>query len=398
MVASPSVLVVGAGVAGSTVAWCLARANWRVTVVERAAALRSSGAPVDVRGPAVPVVERMGVLPRLRAAATRTTRLEFVDDRGRCFGAIPQQWGAGTEIELSRGDLTAALAAAGADDVERCFGDTVVALHDDGDGVDVEFAHAARRRFDLVIGADGVHSRVRELVFGPESRFVEHLGFFVATLTLDEPAAHPDAVLLHSIPGRSVAVHPATERSLVAFFFRGPALPDLDHRAIDRHKRLVTAAFAGGGWRVPELLDRVHTADDLYFDAVSRVRTGAWSRGRVALLGDAASCASLLGDGSSMAIAGAAVLADALAAHPHPATALRAYEAAHRPLVEARQRGVGPSAALLVPATRGGLAARNLALRLMPLGASQAALRRWTAGDPAAPATPSAAPFAPAAS
>src|SRR4051812_9033778 len=126
MAASSSVLVVGAGVAGSTAAWCLARTGWRVTVVERAAALRSSGAPVDVCGPAVPVVEGMGVLPRLRAAATRTTRLEFVDDRGRCFGAIPQQSGAGTEIELPRGDLVAALAAAGADDVERRFGDTVV--------------------------------------------------------------------------------------------------------------------------------------------------------------------------------------------------------------------------------------------------------------------------------
>lgn len=390
MTASPrSVLVVGAGVAGSTVAYGLARNGWRPTVVERAGGLRSSGAPVDVRGPAVPVVERMGVLPRLRAAATRATRLDFVDGRGRRIGSIPQRSGAGTEVELARGDLAAILADACRDDVEFCFDDTVASLADDGHGVDVAFERAAPRRFDLVIGADGVHSRVRALAFGPESRFVRHLGLYVATLTLDGPAADPHTVVMHNTPGRSVTVHPATGRSLAAFIFRSPYLPDLDHRDVARHKRLVVAAYAGGGWRLPELLDRVHTADDLYFDAVSQVRMDGWSRGRIGLLGDAATCASLLGDGSSTAIAGAAVLAEALAAHPDDsAAALRAYEATHRALVESRQRAVRPGAAFLVPATGGGLGARNLAVRLVPAGAAQKVMGGW-GGEAAAPPRPS---------
>ena len=390
---SRTVLVVGAGVAGSTAAYWLARNGWRPTVVERSAGLRSSGAPVDVRGPAVPVVERMGVLPRLRAAATSATRLDFVDDRGRRIGSIPQQSGAGTEIELPRGDLAAALADTCRDAVDFRFDETVVGLADDGHGVDVVFERGAPRRFDLVLGADGLHSRVRRLAFGPEPRFVRHLGLYVATLTLDGPVADPHTVVMHNTPGRSVAVHPATGRALVAFIFRSPHLSDLDHRDVDRHRRLVVAAYAGGGWRIPELLDRVQTADDLYFDAVSQVRLDSWSRGRVGLLGDAATCASLLGDGSSMAIAGAATLADALAARADDVTAaLRAYETRHRPLVESRQRAVGAGAAFLVPATRGGLTARNLAVRLVPTGAAQEVLRRW-----APPPAPDRAPSSPVA-
>jgi 2-polyprenyl-6-methoxyphenol hydroxylase-like FAD-dependent oxidoreductase len=189
---------------------------------------------------------------------------------------------------------------------------------------------------------------------------------YVATLVLDGTADDPSTVLMHNSPGRSVTVHPVTGRSLAAFIFRSPPAPGLDHRDLERCKRVVLAAYAGGGWRLPELLDRVYAAEDLYFDAVSQVRLAAWSRGRVGLLGDAATCASLLGDGSSMAIAGAATLADALASGPDVAVALGGYEAAHRRLVESRQRAVVPGAAFLVPATRAGLTARNLALRLVP--------------------------------
>jgi 2-polyprenyl-6-methoxyphenol hydroxylase-like FAD-dependent oxidoreductase len=216
-----------------------------------------------------------------------------------------------------------------------------------------------------VVGTDGLHSAVRGLVFGPDAEFVRHLGLYVATLPLDRPATDPTTVVMHNTPGRSASVHPVRGNALAAFIFRSPAVPGLGHHDTERHRQIVLDAYAGGGWQLPDLLDRVRTADDLYFDSVSQVRLPTWSRGRVALLGDSASCVSLFGDGSSLAMTGAATLAEALAATPDDhAAAFHAYEARHRALVTPRQRSHVLASALLVPGTRGGLAVRNLAARL----------------------------------
>jgi 2-polyprenyl-6-methoxyphenol hydroxylase-like FAD-dependent oxidoreductase len=377
-----TVLVIGAGVAGSTAAHWLARHGMTVTVVERAAGARSSGSPVDVRGPAFSVVERMGVLPRLRAAATRAARLYAVVGDGRRIGWVPTQRSDG--IEIPRADLAAALAETSRDAAEFVYGDTVVSLNDDGSGVDVTFAHAAPRRFVLVVGADGLQSRVRELVFG--TGFIQHMGLYVATVELAGAVEDDRAVLIHNTPGRSATVHPATGHGIAAFIFRSPEVAGLNHRDTARQRELVVAAYAGMGWRVPELLERIRTADDFYFDSVGRVRLDRWSSGRVVLLGDAASCVSLLGEGSSLAIAGGATLADALAAHHNdPATALRVYEERHRRLVIPRQRGVVPASHLLVPATPAGILARNTAMRLWPLidGGRRVLSRRGATQSPA---------------
>jgi 2-polyprenyl-6-methoxyphenol hydroxylase-like FAD-dependent oxidoreductase len=354
-----TVLLVGAGVAGSTAAYWLARLGMAVTVVERAGTDRSSGSPVDVRGPAYGVAERMGVLPQLRAAATRATGISAVDEHGHRIGWAPIQLGNG--IEIPRSDLAAILADAGRDVAEYRYGDTVTGLTDNGSGVDVTFERAEPGRFDLVVGADGLHSRVRELAFG--TGFIEHMGLYVATVDLAEDI-DGHTVLIHNAPGRAVAVHPATGRGIAAFIFRSPQIAGLDHRDGDRHREVVGATYAGMGWRVPELLQRVRTADDIYFDSVSRVRMDRWSAGRVVLLGDAASCVSLFGEGSSLAIAGAATLAHALHRHD-PATALRAYEEEHRRRVMPRQRWMGAGSRVIVPATAAGIVARNAALRLM---------------------------------
>ena len=356
-----TVLVVGAGVAGSTAAYWLARNGMAVTVVEQAAGGRSSGSPVDVRGPAYGVAERMGVLPRMRAAATRATRFSAVDDRGRRIGWVPMQLGDG--VEIPRSDLAAILADAGRDNADYVYSDTVVSLTDDGNGVDATFEHAAPRRFDLVIGADGLHSRVRELVFG--TGFVKYMGLYVATVDLAGAVDDERTVLIRNTPGRAAAVHPASGRGIAAFIFRSDEITALDHRDVARQRDVVATAYAGIGWRVPELVERVRTADDMYFDSVSRVRMDRWSRGRITLLGDAASCLSLFGEGSSLAIAGGAALADAVAAHrDDPATALAAYERTHRKLVTPRQRWMGAGSRLIVPATAGGILARNTAMRL----------------------------------
>jgi 2-polyprenyl-6-methoxyphenol hydroxylase-like FAD-dependent oxidoreductase len=362
-----TVLISGAGVAGPTLAYWLTRYGFQPTVVERSAGQRSSGNPVDVRGEAMDVAARMGVLPRLREVATSVSGLAFVTASGRRIGQVPAGKPDGTEVEVPRAELAAILYDAAREQAEFVFDDSITALHQDADGVDVTFAKGTPRRFDLVVGADGLHSAVRRMAFGPESAYVRHLGMYVATLQLGYRAADPGTVLMYNMPGRSVSVHPVNGNAMAAFIFRGAAIPGLDNRDTAACKQIVLDAYRGGGWEVPSLLDRVRAADDLYFDSVSRVRLPTWSQGRVALLGDAASCMSLFGNGSSLAITGAATLARALDATPDDhATAFRAYEAEHRVRVRPTQRGRLIAGALLVPATRAGITARDLVVRLLP--------------------------------
>jgi 2-polyprenyl-6-methoxyphenol hydroxylase-like FAD-dependent oxidoreductase len=360
------ILISGAGIAGSTAAYWLAKGGHDVTVVEQSGGMRSSGSPVDVHGPAYDVAERMSVTARLRAADTGVRNIVFVDARGRVAGHVDfrSAWFEPDHVELPRGDLATILLDAVPDDVEVLLGNAITALDQNEDGVTVAFEHGPDRRFDLVIGADGVHSAVRALAFGPEEQFTRHLGVYVATLPLDEFGAGED-VVMYNTPGRSVAIHPAGGHGGAAFMFRSPAIAHFDHRDLDQHKGLLIDAYAGAGWRVPELLDRVRAADDLYFDSVSRVRVPGWSRGRVTLVGDAAACVSLFGDGSSLAMTGAYTLADALSGDI--GHGLRTYEARHRPLTDSKERGVRLATSLLVPATATGVRLRNLAIRLWPL-------------------------------
>jgi 2-polyprenyl-6-methoxyphenol hydroxylase-like FAD-dependent oxidoreductase len=358
-------LICGAGIAGATAAYWLAKGGFQVTVVERAQDMRSSGSPVDVRGTAVEVAERMGVMTQIRAADTCVRDMVFVNARGRVVSRVDMRttWADPGDVELPRGELAAILREAVPSDVEFLFDDWVTALDQDADGVTAVLASGATRRFDIVIGADGAHSGVRALAFGPESDYLKHLGVYVATLPLDGETG--SELVMYNTPGRAVAIHPAGGRPGAAFMFRAPPIAHFDHRDLDQHKRLLAAAYAGAGWRVPELLDRVRVADDLYFDSVSRIEVPAWSRGRVGLVGDAASCVSLFGDGSSLAMTGAFTLADALG-DDIPA-GLRAYEARHRPQRAAKENSVALAVKVLIPATTAGIAVRNAAAHMFPL-------------------------------
>jgi len=364
-----NVLIVGAGVAGPTLAYWLARAGYQPTVVERAQGQRSSGNPVDVRGPALPVAEQMGVVPALREAATTVTAMRLIDSSGRRGRRLPMPAGrsaAGTEeIEVPRADLAAILYEAARDHAEFVFDDTVTGFTQDPGGVDVVFGRSAPRRFDLVVGADGLHSTTRRLAFGPEEQFVRHLGVYVATTPLGEPVDHPGEALMYNTPGRLISVHPSRDHALLAFIFRGPAIPGFDHRDLALHKRVLLQAYANDrNWLVPEYLERARSAEDLYFDSVSKVVLPSWTNGRVTLLGDAAASVSLFGDGSSMAMAGARTLANALREDGDPATALKRYEAEHRRRTDPKGRNARFAAAMVVPSTRPGIALRNAAARL----------------------------------
>ncbi|NUP07560.1 MAG: monooxygenase [Polyangiaceae bacterium] len=394
-----TVLISGAGVAGPTLAYWLARHGFHPTLVERAGALRSSGSPVDVRGPAVAVAERMGIMGALRDAATDVSDLIFVDRAGKRVGRIDMRafQGAGgrVEVEIPRGDLASILFEASRASAEILFGDSIVALTQDEGGVDVTFERGPCRRFDLVIGADGLHSAVRRIAFGPERELAEHMGMYVATCPLPGSNENPREVVMYNEPGMAVAIHPSRGRALAFFMVRSPELASFDSNDVEGNKRFLADALASAGWRVPDILRRVASSDELYFDSVSRVRVPRWSNGRIALLGDAASCVSLFGDGSSMAIAGAYTLAEALAAAPNDHRAAFArYEAEHRKLVDPKQRNATTAASLLMPSTRWGIAARNLATRLWPLGAAASWLQRRFSSEGVSRASEGARPSA----
>jgi 2-polyprenyl-6-methoxyphenol hydroxylase-like FAD-dependent oxidoreductase len=368
-----NILISGAGIAGCTLAYWVARLGHGATVVERGGAPRSSGAPVDVRGPAAVVAERMGITAQLRDASTRLTGLTFLDRTGRQSARVDlvgvRRSIAPGDIELPRGDLAMILHAASRDSAEFIFGDSIASLAQDDAGVDVTFQRSAPRRFDLVVGADGLHSIVRRLAFGPDTDFVHHAGLYVATVPLPHGFDFGRDIVMLNAPGRAVTLHPGRDSPLAALFFWSPEIAGLDHFDNARHKRIVDATFSDLGWKVPDVLAAVSASSDLYFDAVSRVAVADWARGRIALLGDASSCVSLFGDGSTLAIAGACTLAEALAEHPRDhRAAFRSYQATHGRLVKPRQRNMSLMASLIVPRTPFGIALRNHVLVRLLVG------------------------------
>ncbi|MFC9999489.1 FAD-dependent monooxygenase [Nocardia sp. NPDC127526] len=376
------ILISGAGIAGQTLAYWLARHGFRPTVVERAPHLPRGGQGVDIRDQAVEVAERMGILSRARAAATDTAGLRYVNAAGHEVARVDmrriQRRFNSADVELLRGDLVRILHDAASGEAEYLFGDSITALHQDPDGVTVDFDHTATRRFDLVIGADGLHSVVRRLAFGPESDFVRHMGHYFAFADAD-PSLGPDTwMTMFNTPGRMAGIYRSgtSPEAKAYFIFRSPELP-VDHRDPAAVHRVLTERFAPEtGWHVPQLLAGALADPDLYFDALAQVHMPSWSTGRIALIGDAAYCASpASGAGAELSFLGAYHLAGALAtATGNHHTAFPHYEQALRPLAETKQK-IGPNVRLMVPKSTLGITLRNTIARL-PLLESTTGLGR----------------------
>ncbi|MGW5671639.1 FAD-dependent monooxygenase [Micromonospora sp. NPDC003776] len=363
------VLVSGAGVAGPAVAWWLARHGAEVTVVEAAPALRTSGFAVDFRGPThLGVLAAMGVLDELRAVQTHAGAMSRVDAHGREIFRLPAEF-AGGELEVRRRDLSRILYERGADRVDYRFGDRIVALTETADGVRAAFARGDERTVDLVVGADGLHSGVRRLAFGPETGYVTHLGYHLAGWDLPNDLAADAVPRQYNVPGRmaSVSADPREPDRATAFVvFTGPP-QDHDRLDVERQKALITTAFAGLGWHVPRLLAGLRDAPELYFDAIAKVRVPRWHTGRSVLLGDAAWGVTLGGMGVGIGLVGAYVLAGelALAGGDHR-VALPAYERRMRGYAGRWQRGASPGQ-FLAPASGWGLWLRDRLLAARPV-------------------------------
>lgn len=343
------VLISGASVAGPALAYWLARHGVTPTIVESAPAPRPGGQAIDVRGAALTVVERMGLLEEVRAARTQMLGMSMVDNAGNELMRSTEHTQSGgrldgDDIEVLREDLTALLATR-TSDVEYIFGDSIRAIHQDADGVDVTFERGAPRRFDLVVGADGLHSNVRRLAFGPEERFAQHLGSYVAVFTADNVLGLDRWQVWLNDGEAGAGIYTARDNAELRVnigFMSGPLA--YDRRDLDAQRQLIADRTAGLGWEIPRLLKAMWQAPDFYFDAMAQIHMDTWSAGRVTLVGDAAHCASpLSGQGTSLALVGAYLLADELARGFDGALvrdldgALGRYEARMRPFAEVNQ-------------------------------------------------------------
>ncbi|MFB7518217.1 FAD-dependent monooxygenase [Streptomyces sp. NPDC056144] len=343
--ASKTVLISGASVAGPALALWLHRYGFAPTVVEKAPALRTGGYKVDVRGTAIEVCRRMGILDEIRAHSTDMRGGSYVDDAGRTIGELPADIFGGRvegDDEIMRGELARILYDRTREDVEYAFGDSIAALAEDGEGVTVTFESGTVRRFDLVVGADGLHSNTRRLAFGPEERFKRHLGAYISIFSAPNHLGLDRWETYHALPKKLLCVYSSAGETEAKnlFIFSAPQDVPYDLRNVADQKRLLADTFAGDGWEVPRLLGHAAGADDFYLDSMSLVEMDRWSKGRVVLLGDAAHCASpASGQGTGLALIGAYVLAGELArAHGDHTVAFARYEERMRPGVEQNQR------------------------------------------------------------
>lgn len=367
-----TVLVSGASIAGPALALWLHRYGFTPTVVERAPELRAGGYKVDLRGDAIEICARMGILDDVRRHSTGMRGGSYVDDGGRTLAEMPAEIFGGREgddDEIMRGDLARITYEKTRDHVEYLFGDSIAALDEDADGVTVTFESGTVRRFGLVVGADGMHSNTRRLVFGEERQFRQHLGGYISIFTAPNDLELDRWETYHALPGKLVCAYSSSGDAAAKNFlvFRSPELA-YDHRDVARQRQLLADAFEGDGWEIPRMLHNAGAADDFYFDSLTLIRMDRWSKGRVVLLGDAAHCSSpASGQGTGLALTGAYVLAGELAAaRGDHRVAYRNYERVMRPGIELNQRFAERFAKEMTLSSPRKIAVRLWMLRILP--------------------------------
>lgn len=392
MVGGLDVLVSGASIAGPALAFWLRRAGHRVTVLERAPKLRGAGQNVDVRGPGREVLRRMGLEDVALAQKTGECGIRFVDEHDVVLAEFPagkdDNGGFTAELEILRGALSTILVEAAASGVDYEFGDQIAEVIQRGDKVDVTFAGGARRRFDLVVVAEGAQSTTRTVVFGDVP--TRRLGLCTAYGSIDR---HADDdrwwTWFNEVGGRAITVRPdnvGTTRVALSFLSR---VKNYEGLGPAEQRNALRAEYAGVAWKAPRILDALATTEELYVDDLTQVRAPDWVRGRVVLLGDAAWCATpISGTGTTLALTGAYVLAGELTSAHSIGEGLRAYQARMRPMV-ARAQKLPPGAPRIAhPRSRAGLAALRAAVRVAGSRPAREAARRWPSTPPTSSTLP----------
>lgn len=364
-------VICGAGVAGLAVAGRLAATGCDVVVVERSPGPREQGYMIDFFDTGYEAAEAMGLLPALREVAYSIEEATLVDARGRRRAGVDYDQFAravdGRLMSLLRPDLERVLREALPPEVDRRFGTGPVDVADTGDGVRVTLADGEVVDADVLVGADGIHSAVRRLVFGEESRFLRYLGFHTAAFLFDAPEIHAATrgrFCLTDTTGRQMGFYGLRDGRVAVYAVHRTSDPRLPDDIPAELRRI----YGSLDWVVPDALDRCPPGEDIYYDQLAQVELPSWSKGRVVLLGDACYAVSLLaGQGASLAVAGAYVLAEQLRRAPSVAEAFAGYERLWRPVAEEKQRAGRAGARWFLPESRFQLAVRRAALRLARL-------------------------------
>lgn len=367
------VLISGAGIAGPTLAYWLKRYGHQPTLVERSPALRTGGYVIDFWGLGYDIAGKMGLTKTIRDQGYFVEEVRFVDDHGNRDGGfsagIFSEATRDRYVSLRRGDLAGAIYGTIDGVVETIFGDSITGLEQNTDGVEVTFTHGAPRQFDLVFGADGLHSKVRELTFGPEHNFEDYLGYKVAAFEVEGYQPRDELVyVMYTEVGKQVARFAMRDdRTTILFVYidEDEATP----HDLASQKAVLRSVFEGGAWECAPILAALDKTQELYFDRVSQIKMDHWTSGRVALLGDAAFCASLLaGEGSALAMIAAYVLAGELhrADNDYDA-AFASYERLMRPFIVDKQKAARGFAGAFAPKSEFALFLRNQVSKVMSI-------------------------------
>ena len=363
------IVINGIGIAGPALAFWLNEAGHDVLLVEEAPQLRTAGYIVDFWGIGYEIAERMGVIDAIRAIGYQVREVRLVDRRGRKRGGVDvdvfDRLTGDRFTSVRRSDISATMFHAVEGKVESIFGDSVAGIEERASGVRVRFDHAAEREVDLVIGADGLHSRVRSLAFGPESDFETSLGYHVAAFEAVGYRPRDELVFVsHTLPGRQISrFSMRDDRTLFLFIFRDELMTPAARTPTSQLRHV----FRDAGWEWPGIEAELERASDIYFDSVSQIHMDHWTKGRVALVGDAAACVSLMaGEGTGLAIAEAYVLAGELnTCGGDVAAAFARYESRLMPFVRKKQASAAKFASTFAPRTSAGIFFRNQVTRLM---------------------------------
>lgn len=365
----------GAGVAGPTLAYWLHRCGHEPTLIEIAPHLRTGGYVIDFWGLGYMIAERMELLQEVLEAGYTVHEVRLVDGHNRKAGGfstdIFRRMLDGRFTSLPRGDLAAAIYGTIEGRIETVFGNSILSLEENDTGVRTTFEHGPARDFDLVIGADGLHSKVRELAFGPERQFEKRLGYEVAAFKIDDYQPRDELVYVsYTTPGRQVARFALRGgQTMFLFVFGDEHMTGPEPRDLAERKALLHRVFDDAGWECPQILRAMDGIDDIYMDSVSQIRMDTWSKGRVMLIGDAAACASLLaGEGTGLAMTEAYVLAGELhRANGDYRQAFHRHEQLLRPFIEGKQNAAKDFASSFAPKTALGVWVRNQATKLMAI-------------------------------
>jgi 2-polyprenyl-6-methoxyphenol hydroxylase-like FAD-dependent oxidoreductase len=367
-----NILISGAGIAGATLAFWLKQFGFNPTIIEVSPILREGGYAIDFMGAGFDVAEKMNIISDLEKADLNISNVAFVDEDNIEKGSMNYQKIKkvlkNRAFTILRSDLAKIIYHSLDKETEIIFGDTIKQIEQDEEKIGVTFKSGLTRSFDLLVGADGLHSNVRNLIFGEESQFEKYYGYYTSSFTMNNFSNEGRAFSMFNVPNKQVAVYTISKDKAASFFiFTSPEKLIYEHHDIEKQKQILKNEFMNAGWKCADVLSKIDTTSDFYFDSISQIKMEKWSKGRVSLVGDACDCPSLLsGKGSTLAMVSAYILAGELKlANGNYKSAFAEYENVFKPFIDKKQKSAQSFAKSFVPKSNFGIWLRNKAFQLM---------------------------------